>query len=159
MHPSAMDSAEKFARDYLCKIPLRIADVGAFDVNGSVRPIFTRPEWQYVGLDISPGPNVDVVIDRDWLNVEPESFDVVVSTSTLEHIPKPWEWIRRIAAILRPGGFLYVNAPNTWEYHEHPVDCWRIWPEGMKALFHEGGIRTIEAFADGPDTVGIGCRL
>ncbi len=30
-----------------------------------------------------------------------------------------------------------------WPYHEAPVDCWRIYPEGMKALYEEAGLTMV----------------
>ena len=37
----------------------RVLEVGSLDINGSVRPIFT--DCEYVGLDLGPGPGVDVI--------------------------------------------------------------------------------------------------
>ena len=41
--------------------PLSVLDVGSFDVNGTYRDLIPDA-WSYVGLDIRPGPNVDVVV-------------------------------------------------------------------------------------------------
>lgn len=30
--------------------------------------------------------------------------------------------------------------PVSWLYHEAPVDCWRIFPEGMRALYKDAGM-------------------
>lgn len=30
--------------------------------------------------------------------------------------------------------------PVSWPYHEAPVDCWRVYPEGMRALYEEAGL-------------------
>ncbi len=159
MHKSAMDDAQRFSEQFLdSERCYRIADVGSFDVNGNVRHLFRGNNWDYVGLDIASGPNVDQVLRPDWLNVDLESFDVIVSISTMEQIPKPWEWIKKLSSRLKPGGLIYINTPNTWPYHGHPIDCWRVWPMGMKALFEEGGILPLETYTNGNDTIGIGLR-
>jgi hypothetical protein len=30
--------------------------------------------------------------------------------------------------------------PVSWVYHEAPVDCWRIFPEGMKVLYEDASL-------------------
>ncbi|TXH09242.1 MAG: methyltransferase type 11, partial [Hyphomicrobiaceae bacterium] len=62
-------------------------DVGSFDVNGNYRSIVEAAQWRYVGLDISEGPNVDVVIpEKDsWLeHVGDERADLVISGQCME---------------------------------------------------------------------------
>lgn len=36
--------------------------------------------------------------------------------------------------VLKPGGFMYLNAPSTGYYHGHPVDCWRFYIDSWMAL-------------------------
>ena len=57
---------------------------------------------------------------------------------------------------LSEGALIWICAPNTEKFHEYPIDAWRIWPDGMRALFREAGIQEISCFADEADTVGIG---
>ena len=42
-----------------------ILDVGSYDLNGSVKKYFKSNN--YLGVDIYPGPNVDIVIDGSRL--------------------------------------------------------------------------------------------
>jgi SAM-dependent methyltransferase len=160
VHPSSYDRCREFVEKYLSRdIELRIADVGSYDVNGTYRPLFAHDRWHYAGFDVAPGPNVDVLLGdaEQWqLAVEFRgAFDVVISGQTLEHVRRPWVWIKQIGGLCRPGGLVWVCAPNTWCYHEHPVDCWRVWPDGMRALFQEAGLVELECGFLGPDTVGI----
>ena len=141
--------------------PLRIADVGSIDINGCYRELFDRAGWEYVGFDIRPGPNVDVVLQLDdagrWLSpgVGRETFDVVISGQCMEHVAAPWLWIHDVTSLCRPGGLIWLSVPNTEVFHEHPIDAWRCWPDGMRAIFHEAGLTEILCRAAGPDTVGI----
>ena len=67
--------------------PARILDVGSYDVNGCHRPLFDDPLWEYVGLDLDPGPNVDAVaIDEYNFGLESDSFDYVISSNVAEHV-------------------------------------------------------------------------
>lgn len=182
MHESSLASCATFIHDHLLPRedePLLIADVGSLDVNGTYRPLFVgHPNWTYVGLDIEEGPNVDIVMPinskQDWrfgsqftnplaraIAGYPNltmRFDVLISGQCLEHVEQPWVWIRQLESITKPGGLVWITAPNTWCYHEYPKDCWRVWPDGLKALFDWAGLETIETYITGPekyDTVGL----
>lgn len=161
MHANSMDLCRGFALGLLTHRPgpLSIADVGSYDVNGTYRPLFDRPGWRYVGFDIQAGPNVDVVLSSPdgWELAEDHlaAFDVVVSGQCVEHVAAPWRWVHDVARLLKPGGLLWISAPNTEVYHEHPIDAWRIWPAGMTALLQEASFEIISCAAFGPDTTAI----
>lgn len=65
----------------------KIIEVGAYDVNGSLRPIIES--WaepaEYIGVDIVRGPGVDVVcMAEKMINVfGKERFDIVICTNSL----------------------------------------------------------------------------
>lgn len=63
-----------------------------------------------------------------------KKWDVVVSGQVIEHVRMPWLWLDGISDVLKDGGVIILISPITWEYHEAPIDCWRIYPEGMRAL-------------------------
>lgn len=50
--------------------------------------------------------------DIEHLAHDDESFDTVVSCETIEHVPNPRLAIGELARILRPGGRLFLTAPN-----------------------------------------------
>lgn len=41
-----------------------------------------------------------------------ERYDVVTMINVLDHLIDPWEDVRRAAALLKPGGLLYLRLPN-----------------------------------------------
>jgi len=149
LHTSAFLDAQEFVKKYLQKKTMIIADIGSYNVNGCLKPIFTFPEWHYIGYDRIAGPNVDVVIsnDYDWPEIKTNSCDVVVSTQVLEHVKHPWRWIKEIARICKPGGLIYICSPNTIAFHEHPIDCWRVWPDGMRGIFDEANLDVVDVYA------------
>lgn len=67
-------------------IKQRVLDVGSYDVNGNNRYLFT--DSSYLGIDIHPGKNVDIVGTIDC--VADRTFTAVVSTEMLEH-DATWE--------------------------------------------------------------------
>jgi len=124
---------------------LKVLDVGSMDINGSYKEIFRAHD--YTGLDIGAGKNVDIVVNDNyyWGNhVGTGVFDLVISGQCLEHVPKPWEWIKEINRVTKRGGMVIIIAPWSIIQHRYPVDCWRILPDGMEALFESAGIKCIE---------------
>lgn len=89
-------------------VPERVVEIGSRDINGTVRPLFAGCR-SYVGLDLVPGPGVDVVADaRTWRPRRP--VDCVVCCEVLEHTPHAREIVESAHAMLREGGLLILTA-------------------------------------------------
>jgi len=125
---------------------LRILDIGSQDVNGSYRDLFTRPAWQYLGADLAPGRNVDVVLTEPhhWAELPSGGADVVICGQVFEHMRYIWMGIREVARVLAPGGLCCIVAPSSGPEHRYPVDCWRIYPDGFRALAEYAGLEVLE---------------
>jgi ubiquinone/menaquinone biosynthesis C-methylase UbiE len=65
-----------------------VIEIGSLDINGTVRDFFDATV--YVGVDVAPGPGVDVVGTGEALDYPDNSFDVAVSAECFEHNP---EWV------------------------------------------------------------------
>ena len=128
-----------------------VLDVGALQLRGhrSYRELFH--DYRYTGMDIVPGDNVDVVGYESLLSI---GYDVVISGQTLEHVKRPWEWMQELAGLFRI--YICIIAPNQWPEHRYPIDCWRVLPDGMAALFEYAGIKPLEIRRVGIDTIGVG---
>ncbi len=104
------------------------------DVNGTLRDCMPQGSM-YLGMDISPGPGVDKVIaEPGKLLIPSEAFDLVVSTSCLEHDPAFWLTFAEMARVVSPAGFVYVSVPSNGPYHGHPGDYWRFYKDTPNAL-------------------------
>ena len=81
MHHEVREEVRRFVEKHVVAMggDLRIADIGAYDVNGNLRGLFQRPGWVYTGFDMASGPNVDAVLpsSHEWPNVPTAGFDVV----------------------------------------------------------------------------------
>jgi SAM-dependent methyltransferase len=86
----------------------RVLDVGSLDINGSNRYLFDSPD--YVGLDVGPGRNVDVVCP---VHEYDGAFDVVVSTECFEHDRHYEKSLQRIVMLLKPGGLFFFSCATT----------------------------------------------
>ena len=139
MHASAMMYGKLFFETYLKNAQdITIVDVGAQDINGSLRSV-VPVNVNYVGLDFEKGKGVDIVITDPYvLPFETESVDAVVSSSCFEHSEFFWLSFNEILRILKPSGLLYLNAPSNGIFHRYPVDCWRFYPDSGVALQNWG---------------------
>lgn len=150
MHKSSIEHVERLVDKYLSsrKI-LNIIDIGSYDVNGSYKPSFTKMGWTYTGVDLAPGPNVDVVLASPYkLPLHSHSADVIVSGQAFEHIEYFWLTWLEMARVLKPGGLIFLLAPSRGYEHRHPQDCWRFYPDGFNALANYGGMRLLEVSTD-----------
>lgn len=104
-HPQQREFCERIA--HRARGVSLVYDFGSLDVNGNNRYLF--PHASYVGIDVAPGPNVDVICKAS--EFKPDRLaDVVISTEMLEHDA---EWPSSLGAMfraLRPGGLLIVTC-------------------------------------------------
>ncbi|MBN1831473.1 MAG: methyltransferase domain-containing protein [Deltaproteobacteria bacterium] len=139
MHLSSLENMRNFRRQYLSGregLTLKILDLGSMAIGGSYRTLFQEAPWEYIGADIVSGDNVDMVLSDpyNWLEIESCSMDVVVSGQAFEHIAYFWKTMQEIARVMKPGGLCCVIAPSGGPEHRYPIDCWRFYPDGMRAL-------------------------
>lgn len=139
MHKTAMKHGKLFFDTYLRDVPdPLIVDLGAQDVNGSLRSI-APALGKYVGVDFEQAMGVDVVIDDPYsLPFETGSVNVIVSSSCFEHSEFFWLTFLEAMRILKPNGLFYLNAPSNGFFHRYPVDCWRFYPDSGVALQNWG---------------------
>jgi 2-polyprenyl-3-methyl-5-hydroxy-6-metoxy-1,4-benzoquinol methylase len=41
------------------------------------------------------------------------SFDLVLGVEVIEHVENPWEYVRTLKAMVKPGGHILISTPNT----------------------------------------------
>lgn len=97
----------------------RLLDVGfgAADVLQAAR----RAGWEPAGVEVAKpavenarAQRFDVVQGTlEEANYPDASFDVVVSTEVLEHVPFPRQMVEQIFRVLRPGGLLWATTPHS----------------------------------------------
>jgi SAM-dependent methyltransferase len=121
----------------------RLLDAGAGE--GRFRSHFARQ--RYVGVDLAIGQvgwdygGLDAVTDLLRLPFADASFDAVVCTQTLEHVTEPAQVVGEMARVLRPGGRLYLSAPQSWHQHQKPHDYFRYTSFGLRYLLGQAGLR------------------
>jgi SAM-dependent methyltransferase len=72
-----------------------------------------------IGVDVCsahPAGIEYIQADLAHTGLPPESVDLVVSRSVLEHLSAPLDVFREIHRVLRPGGRFIFLTPNRWDY-------------------------------------------
>ena len=125
----------------------RVLEVGSLDVNGSVRgDVVALGPAEYVGIDIRPGPGVDVVCDAGDLVARfgDNAFDVVISTELLEHARDWRRIISNIKRVTRAHGVMIVSTRSYGvDFHRQPFDYWRYQKEDFEAIFADVAVEDL----------------
>lgn len=89
----------------------RLLEVGSYDVNGTVRELFSGAR-EYVGVDLVAGPGVDVVTAGHEIGEPDGSYDVVISGECFEHDPHWRETFANMVRLARPGGLVAFTCAS-----------------------------------------------
>jgi len=95
----------------------------------------------YVRADIPPGDGLDLMLDADGrLPGESDaSYDVVLSTQVLEHVPDTARYLAEAWRLLRPGGALIITTHGLIPEHGCPYDFYRWTADGLARAVTEAG--------------------
>jgi SAM-dependent methyltransferase len=107
----------------------------------------TQPYRQYLteartvtACDFDGGRgDVDFICPAHDIPKPSESFDGVLCTEVLEHVPDPVAVWKEFFRILRPGGHVLVSTPMYWPSHEQPYDFYRYPEHGLRHLAKTAG--------------------
>jgi len=90
----------------------RVLEIGAYDVNGSVRQLFAGAK-DYTGVDLIEGPGVDVVAYGHQLSDPDGSYDLTLSGECFEHDEHWPDTFTTMCRLTRPGGLVVVTCAST----------------------------------------------
>ena len=121
---------------------------------GQTVPIneFVRLEQGETGLQIGVKNEIGKKFNGDWIAIDKydesefidynmdvldlefddDSFSRIVCWSILEHVASPRKAIEELYRVLKPGGYIWVQLPFYFPYHEDPKDYWRVTPDGLR---------------------------
>lgn len=99
----------------------------------------------------SQHPNRHVDLECDLSEVIPcksESFDTIILSDVLEHLPEPEKCWHEMSRLLAPGGHALINVPFYYQLHETPYDFYRYTEFALRrfaeiAELHVTDLRTI----------------
>ncbi len=122
MHAEAFAFVKQFATDST----IDVIEVGSRNINGTVRGLFPNARW--TGLDLHPGPDVDVVCDMlDY--TPPDSVDLIVCCEVLEHAERWSLMLSQAQAWLKPGGRMILTCAGPGRIPHSHIDGGRLRPD------------------------------
>jgi len=89
----------------------KVLDVGAGDINGNNRFLFTNCEYE--GNDVISANNVTIVSKTKDLPFEDNSFDTIISTECFEHDSEYELSFKKIYKMLKPNGLFLFTCAST----------------------------------------------
>jgi SAM-dependent methyltransferase len=124
-------------------------DIGA--QNGPYASFFPKR----VALDVQRGTGVRIIGDAQALGVRDASFDVVLCTEVLEHLPEPQRAIDEMFRVLVPGGRLLLTTRFLFPIHDAPHDYVRFTKYGLRHLLRRFEIVELEEETDAVGTLAV----
>ena len=95
-------------------------------------------------IDLYRHPQLTYTAASEYTFPIPDNtYDLVLSGQVIEHVRKMWVWMKEVGRVCKVGGAVITISPVSWPYHEVPIDCWRTFPEGMRALYEEASLDVI----------------
>ena len=89
----------------------QVLDVGSLNINGCNKTLFGTGV-EYIGLDLAPGKNVDVVSKGHEYDADDESFTCICSTECFEHDQYYPKTLKNIVRMLEPGGLFFFTCAS-----------------------------------------------
>ncbi len=98
---------------------------------------------KYESTDIFSKSKHDFICSLDKIPKPDNFYDVIINTQVLEHVEYPQKVINEFYRILKPGGKLFLTAPQGWGLHEEPYHFFNFTKFGLESLFKNAGFEII----------------
>lgn len=114
----------------------KILEIGPDNIPSSYcRRISDFESWDTLEVDSQRNDKITFITSELYnYPISDSTYDIVLACQVMEHVPDLRQWLKELKRIVKYGGFIFLITPTSWPYHEAPIDCWRIYPEGMKCL-------------------------
>jgi SAM-dependent methyltransferase len=89
----------------------KVLGIGTFNVCGTEEQYFN--DCDYKGLDLGPGPGVDIICPAQEYDAVDGTFDVIISCECWEHNPFYSESIQNAIRMIKSGGLLLFTCATT----------------------------------------------
>ena len=134
----------------------RLLDVGCGDK--PYEKLFAPHVSSYVGVEYESTyrdsanarlNRADHVYDGKTLPFPDESFDTILNTQVLEHVPDPFALFAEMVRVLAAGGRLLVTVPFAHRIHSAPYDYHRFTRFALESLAGQQGLEVQELSSRG----------
>lgn len=111
-------------------------------------------------LDIDPNSGATYIADLCLVEDAPETrYDCVICTEVLEHVWGPICAAHNLMCLVKEGGEVYITTPFNLRIHNPLPDLWRFTEHGLRQLFAEHEIISLEAEESDRELMPYGYRL
>lgn len=126
-----------------------LLEIGASENNKTAKDYFPK-NVAIKTLDITPITKPDVIgdITKHNANIPDESFDFISLCEVLEHTREPWNAPKEINRLLKVGGCCFCTTPLNLFIHPPYPDCWRFTDYGLRELFKDFNIISLDKLVD-----------
>ncbi len=136
----AVDCIERSIFLLASEVKGRLLDVGCGDQ--PYRKFFEDSCKSILACDYEASkPGIDFACPAHAIPQEDQSFDSILCTEVLEHVPDPAAALKEFCRLLAPRGKLLLTAPCYWPPHELPYDFFRYPSHGLIELMEANGFR------------------
>jgi SAM-dependent methyltransferase len=106
------------------------------------------PHLRYIAFDFKPRRRrvygeIDLSADLYQMPFRKDTFEAAINVDVLEHLKKPREVLKELCRVLRPGGNLFLIAPQGWQEHGMPNDYFRFTSSGLGYLLEQAGFEIV----------------
>lgn len=141
--------------------PGKILEIGSS--TGVMLSLFQKLGWKVLGIEPSTEAAVQakkrgISTTADYfekVNLDDQSFDVVILNHTLEHLPSPRDVLQKVSRILKKGGVVLIDVPNfgslssqiygsRWPYLLPQEHFWHFTDQSLQKLLTSSGFQILE---------------
>ena len=154
MHANSRLLFERYALEYF-EPGLTVLEIGPDGFPSAYRQLVGERAATWDTLEMSGPPELTYTATSEYeFPIEDDRYDIVVSGQVLEHVPRIWRWMREVARVCKPGGIVITINPVSWPFHKSPRDCWRVYPDGMTALYEDSSLEVLLSRWESLETPG-----
>jgi 2-polyprenyl-3-methyl-5-hydroxy-6-metoxy-1,4-benzoquinol methylase len=103
--------------------PARVLEIGAAEGSTLIALKRSGKAHEVVGVEMIALPGgtqnsseidrfIIADVEQQSLDLEPDSFDLIICGDVLEHMRDPWKTLQYLAGFLRPRGMFLISLPN-----------------------------------------------
>ncbi len=141
--------------DVGCSTGHLIGQLARFEPNWTLRGVEPHPK----AVEIARSKGREVLEGTlQSIDLPPESQDLIILSHVIEHLTDPVEVLQRIRELLRPGGQLYVETPNTacvdlrlfgryWGGHHYPRHTYLFSRDNLARLLTREGFKVVQTLS------------
>lgn len=108
-HPQQQKFLLEVLKIFSSEKRVKVLDLGSLDINGSIRRKLPQI-WEYTGVDLEIGPNVDLAQEAQLLDLSSGQFDICMASELFEHTPYWKEIFAQMNRLTKEGGIVIFTC-------------------------------------------------